>query len=212
MQRNEKQEKNLYIRDIVQLLNSFKEIQNKKTDYLKTMIKGIEIGKIVDLYLDCDPFVYNDIIFGQKNVVIDLMEIYPDLTFGEIKQAIEGYFQILNKEQPIKIKFPRILVERFMDKHTIKETCEEFGYTRAELRRNLAKPKKPFEMTKEEYLEYKMNILRIDLEKIDNHEMTLGQFRAKYTYGDITLTPKLVKSLIGQEDSKIVPSKSRNTK
>lgn len=170
--------------------------ENDKKEYLKKEMKGILVGEIIDLYLDCDPEVYNDITFGRKNVVEDLMVIYPNLTFGEIKQAIEGYFVLTETKQPINIKFPRIMVESFLKSHSKKETCQEFGYTQKELDKNLKRAKKPFEMSEEEYRIYKMEILKNDVQMVDNRMMTLGQFRRKHTYNGVTLTPKMVRPLI----------------
>lgn len=127
------------------------------------------------------------------------MQIYPELNFGQVKIVIEQFYHMQSIQKPRKIEFPTELIKDYLNTHNVEEACEEFGYTRIKLLNKLTDATRTENMTKEELFAYKMELLSKDIEKVQNGEYKLKNFKKKYK----GLTPEVAIPLIKQyNDSK----------
>lgn len=116
----------------------------KSNNYLNKEIGNIKYNDILNLYLE------------KKNPV-EIMLIYPELTFGEVKDIISGYYEMFSSKKPYKISFPKKLIEEDLKTKTIKEVSKEYSYPEDKIKRELN-----LDLTKEELFAKKMQILERD--------------------------------------------------
>lgn len=141
--------------------------------------------------MDTEKIKYTE---EEEKDVLDILSIYPELTFGQVKNIIENYYHMFSMKKPRNIKFPRKLVEEHLQLHNIEETCEEFGYSKERILKKLSEEKDIEDMNKEELFDFKMKILERDVNRVENGTFSLGKFKRKYK----GYTPQQMKPLITQ--------------
>ena len=140
----------------------------KCTTYQSQTIKGISFKQILDEYR-----------VNEKNV-LEILCLYPELSFGEIKKVIEGYYFMLCEKKPRNIPFPTNLVKEYLKNHNIAETCEEFGYEKESIIKRLSEQRRIQKMSKEELFAYRMEILEKDVDGVEKGRYPLKKFKKKY--------------------------------
>lgn len=154
----------------------------KKESYLEKQINGISYRKIINLY-SCE-----------EKELFEILYIYPELTFGQIKNIIEQFYHMQSIKKPRTIKFPKKAIEDYMKTHSIEEVCIEFGYTNKELTKRLQEAKNIENMSKEELMNYRVQILMNDIKNVEDGICSKNRFKKKYK----GLNPKMAKSLVEQ--------------
>lgn len=132
------------------------QIRNIIGDYKKNMYlfqekNGVLYCDVIDSYLkECEKDFPN----------VDLLDVifdYPELTYGEIKNIIDGYYEMLNQRKPKKYRFPKGVLEEELKKKTMEEVVLEYGYSSQTIKKCLG-----IELTKEELFAKKMQLLEMD--------------------------------------------------
>ncbi|MGN0974100.1 MAG: hypothetical protein ACI4OT_05090 [Bacilli bacterium] len=131
--------KEISVEDITAIIDNY-----RSNEYLTKEVSGIKYDNILNLYLS-------------NKTPIDIMLIYPELSFGEIKDVISGYYEMFSIKKPYKIKFPKVLIEEELKTKTIEEVSKEYSYSEDKIKRELN-----LVLTKEELFAQKMQILERD--------------------------------------------------
>lgn len=139
----------------------------KKEKYQNRKTNDISYGQILNLYQE-----------GKQ--VLDILQTYPELTFGQVKHVIEDYYQMLALKKPTKIEFPCVWIKDYLQTHSIEEAVEEFGYDKKSLLKKLNEGKPIEQMNTEELFQVRMRMLESDMRCIDNGKMSIKQFKKKY--------------------------------
>lgn len=163
---------------------TMEKIKTIITDYQKEEYKGKKINNVS----------YEQILnlYEEGNKVLDILQIYPELTFGQIKHVVEDYYQMLAIKKPEKIIFPRAWIRDYLKTHSIEDAVEEFGYEKKTLLKKLNETKPIEQMTKEELFQVRMRMLESDICCLENHKLSVKKFQKKYP----GLDPQKVRPLI----------------
>ena len=120
----------------------------RKEKYLSQELNGVSYGSVQLLYLE-------------EKSVFDILQVYPELTYGEAKNIIGDYYQMLGIKKPYSIPFPTDMIKIELKTKTLEEVSVEY-----DIPVRIIKDKMNISLTKEEFLEKKMQILETDVNKM----------------------------------------------
>ena len=140
----------------------------KKDDYLKEQIDGVSKEHILYLYENLE-----------RNV-LEILYFYPNLTFGQVKDTIEGYYNMLSIKKPRGISFPRKAIQLSLKTKSIEEVSEEYGYSVDTIYKKFAEIVEKKKISKEDLLDLQMILVNRGLEEYHNQDISRNEFRMKY--------------------------------
>lgn len=117
----------------------------RKKEYLSREYKGVSNGEVHLLYLE-------------DKSLFEIMQVYPELTYGEVNNMICGYYQMLGIKKPIKIPFPEKMLRQELKTKSLEQVSEEY-----DIPVRIIKDRVGIKLTKEEYFEKKMQTLETDV-------------------------------------------------
>lgn len=167
---------NISQNEVTNILKNYKE--NK---YLEQTVEDVPYKTILDLYRKEELDVNN------------ILMLYPNLTFGQVKLVVEGYYAMLSLKKPRKISFPKKQIRFYLETNNIEDACTEFGYTKETIIRKLSEEKELEEMTKEELFDLKMHILNRDVMRLEENKISKGKFNRAYPNLSLDNAKRLIK-------------------
>lgn len=163
---------NCNIEDVNSVISTY-----KKESYMNQQIKGIVYALIHELYME-------------EKTVPEILEVYPELTFGEVKGIINGYFHMLGVKKPYGIQFPKKLIIEDLKTKSVEEVSKEYDIPERVIKDRVGIP-----LTKEERFEKQMQTLESDV-----NSMRVSKFESKYS--NIGLKYNTAKQLVKEYKQK----------
>ena len=132
----------------------------KKEEYLSRELKGVPYHSVHVLYLE-------------EKTMFDILQVYPELTYGEAKNIIGGYYQMLGVKKPYSIPFPKEMLMEEIKTKSVEDLSIEYDIPERIIKERLNIP-----LSKEEYFDKKMQVLATDV-----NTMKPKAFERKYQKG-----------------------------
>ncbi len=152
----------------------------KKEQYMNQEIKGIPYALIHNLYM-------------QEKTVPEILQEYPELTFGEVKGVINGYFHMLGVKKPYGIQFPKKLIMEDLKTKSVEEVSIEYDIPERVIKDRVGIP-----LTEEERLEKQMKEMESDL-----NSMRVSKFESKYKAKGLNIKYDTAKKLVREYKQKV---------